>query len=89
VNAGIQLKQLFTGCRNESGMMKYIREVKIIYIEIGSKEPLINSEVPSGIRRYRHFSNRQLFEKWSKVKVASFALRALKSPGWTYSELPS
>jgi hypothetical protein len=52
------------------------------------KEPLINSEVPFGIGIYQHFSNRQLFEKWSKVKVASFTLRALKSPGWTYSELP-
>jgi hypothetical protein len=51
------------------------------------EEPLINSEVAFGIGIYQHFSNRQLFEKWSKVKIASFALRVLKNPGWTYSKL--
>ena len=33
------------------------------------KEHLINSEVPSGTGMCRHFSNRQLIEKWNKVKA--------------------
>ena len=53
-------------------------------------EPLINAKVPTGTGKCRHFSNSAWaeLEKWSNVKVTAFTLRALKSPGGTYSELP-